>query len=107
MGIAGEWADAELAVAIVVHVHYLPAPTFAMDRLESLGSALSQITLYDIKSMVNQVCRQGVIAKVWECSSRVGQECRVQCQRNGSEGAGRHQRRALVGEICTRRECGT
>ncbi|EIW52417.1 ENTH-domain-containing protein [Trametes versicolor FP-101664 SS1] len=27
-----------------------------MDRLESLGNALSQITMYDIKSMVNQVC---------------------------------------------------
>lgn len=26
-----------------------------MDRLESLGSTLSQITLYDIKSMYNQV----------------------------------------------------
>jgi epsin len=26
-----------------------------MDRLESLGNTLSQITLYDIKSMYNQV----------------------------------------------------
>jgi hypothetical protein len=26
-----------------------------MDRLESLGSTLSQITMYDIKSMYNQV----------------------------------------------------
>lgn len=26
-----------------------------MDRLESLGNSLSQITLYDIKSMYNQV----------------------------------------------------
>ena len=30
-----------------------------MDRLESLGNALSQITMYDIKSMYNQVsCEQ-------------------------------------------------
>ena len=28
----------------------------AMDRLESLGNALSQITMYDIKSVYNQVC---------------------------------------------------
>jgi hypothetical protein len=27
-----------------------------MDRLEALGSALSQVTMYDIKSMYNQVC---------------------------------------------------
>lgn len=26
-----------------------------MDRLESLGNTLSQITMYDIKSMYNQV----------------------------------------------------
>lgn len=50
----------------------------AMDRLESLGNALSQITMYDIKSMVNQVCGS---AAFWACvrySSRVGQECRIQ-----------------------------
>lgn len=35
----------------------------AMDRLESLGNALSQITMYDIKSMVNQVCGS---AGVWQ-----------------------------------------
>lgn len=27
-----------------------------MDRLEQLGSALSQVSIYDIKSYYNQVC---------------------------------------------------
>jgi epsin len=31
-----------------------------MDRLESLASTLSQVTLYDVKSMYNQVCLRGV-----------------------------------------------
>lgn len=34
------------------HLKFLPT----MDRLESLGNAISQVTLYDIKSMYNQVC---------------------------------------------------
>jgi epsin len=29
-----------------------------MDRLESLGNSISQITLYDIKSMYNQVRKE-------------------------------------------------
>jgi hypothetical protein len=31
-----------------------------MDRLESLASTLSQVTLYDVKSMYNQVRARGV-----------------------------------------------
>ncbi|KAI0763525.1 hypothetical protein BD413DRAFT_642400 [Trametes elegans] len=40
-----------------------------MDRLESLGSALSQITLYDIKSMVNQA--KNVVFNVSEMEAKV------------------------------------
>jgi epsin len=38
-----------------------------MDRLESLGSTISNITLYDIKSMYNQVCF--ILPKVTRVSS--------------------------------------
>ena len=37
-----------------------------MDRIESLGNALSQITMYDIKSMYNQVRRTPVAARGME-----------------------------------------
>ncbi|KAH9891912.1 hypothetical protein C8Q73DRAFT_666878 [Cubamyces lactineus] len=40
-----------------------------MDRLESLGNALSQITLYDIKSMVNQA--KNVVFNVSEMEAKV------------------------------------
>ncbi|CDO72188.1 hypothetical protein BN946_scf184970.g40 [Trametes cinnabarina] len=40
-----------------------------MDRLESIGSALSQITLYDIKSMVNQA--KNVVFNVSEMEAKV------------------------------------
>ena len=44
-----------------------PSPSSpAMDRLESLGNALSQITMYDIKSMYNQVRRTPVAARGME-----------------------------------------
>ena len=52
-----------------------------MDRLESLGNALSQITMYDIKSMYNQVCWVVVlsseVAHIWDGP---GQERRTQRQ---------------------------
>jgi hypothetical protein len=35
-----------------------------MDRLESLGSTLSQITMYDIKSMYNQVSTRSPLLKI-------------------------------------------
>lgn len=44
---------------------------FVMERLESLGNALSQITLYDIKSVYNQVSRSGVFGV--QCSPTVEQ----------------------------------
>ncbi|KAI0671148.1 hypothetical protein C8Q78DRAFT_1079077 [Trametes maxima] len=40
-----------------------------MDRLESLGNALSQITMYDIKSMVNQA--KNVVFNVSEMEAKV------------------------------------
>ncbi|OJT09153.1 ENTH domain-containing protein [Trametes pubescens] len=40
-----------------------------MDRLESLGNALSQITMYDIKSMVNQA--KNVVFNVSEMEGKV------------------------------------
>ena len=67
-----------------------------MDRLESLGNALSQITMYDIKSMYNQV-RKDRYAPVRDHSCPLpGEECGVQCQRDGSESPGCDQRRTMV-----------
>ncbi|KAI0088597.1 ENTH-domain-containing protein [Irpex rosettiformis] len=40
-----------------------------MDRLESLGTALSQITMYDIKSMYNQA--KNVVLNVSEMEAKV------------------------------------
>jgi epsin len=40
-----------------------------MDRLESLGTTLSQITLYDIKSMYNQA--KNVVLNVTEMEAKV------------------------------------
>lgn len=63
-----------------------------MDRLESLSNTISQITLYDIKSMYTQV---------WTCVSRLhnfsyfllpGQEHGPQCQRDGGQGSRCDQR---------------
>lgn len=46
-----------------------------MDKLESLSSTLQNITLYDIKSMYNQVsgaCLCIIVLTVWS----LGEECR-------------------------------
>ena len=40
---------------VVLDVHVPPAHLAAMDRLESLGNTLSNLTVYDLKSMYNQV----------------------------------------------------
>ncbi|RDX48886.1 ENTH-domain-containing protein [Lentinus brumalis] len=42
-----------------------------MDRIESLGTALSQITMYDIKSMYNQVRAKNVVFNVSEMEAKV------------------------------------
>jgi len=72
-----------------------------MDRLESLGNQLSQITMYDIKSMYNQVrlrprtcaCRAVADARL---SAHEGEEHGAEPERDGDEGAGGDERRRLV-----------
>ena len=60
-----------------------------MDRLESLGSTISNITLYDIKSMYNQVRfitrvssvrAGGVCTHASGCEIITGEECSLQCK---------------------------
>ena len=56
-----------------------------MDKLESIGSSLSNLTLYDIKSMYNQVrfislvlsVRAGGRVELMRLDAFVGKECRV------------------------------
>lgn len=76
-----------------------------MDRIESLGNTISNITLYDIKSMYTQVrsvfartfrpCYLlglgGVVDSFLWIKMFIGKECRVQCQRDGSQGARSHK----------------
>lgn len=50
-----------------------------MDRLEALGSTLSQITLYDIKSMYNQVRKTLRFRRIF-AEGDAGQKCRAQRQ---------------------------
>lgn len=50
-----------------------------MDRLESLGNAVSQITLYDIKSMYTQVWKTLRPGYTF-AQNDPGQKCRPQCQ---------------------------
>lgn len=72
-----------------------------MDRIESLGNTISNLTLYDIKSMYTQVrlvfartFRPGylsglggaVYSFIW-IEMLIGKECCVQCQRDGGQGA--------------------
>ena len=66
-----------------------------MDKLESIGSSLSNLTLYDIKSMYNQVrfislvlsVRAGGRVELMRLDAFVGKECSIQCKRDGSKGA--------------------
>jgi len=48
-----------------------------MDKLESLSSTLANITLYDIKSMYNQVRRRPHKSLAWAVLTLIqsGQEC--------------------------------
>jgi len=39
-----------------IHVYLLRGIIPIMDRLEELSNTLSNITMYDIKNMYNQVC---------------------------------------------------
>ena len=66
-----------------------------MDRLESIGNTLSQITLYDIKSVYNQVRKTYHFNRIF-AEGDTGQKCRIQRQRNGGESPGGDQRRAMV-----------
>ena len=67
----------------------------AMDRLESLGNTISQITLYDIKSMYNQVQKTLRFRRIF-VEDDAGQKCCAQRQRNGGQSSGGYQRRAMV-----------
>lgn len=70
-----------------------------MDRLEALGSQLSQITMYDIKSMYNQVgCFARPDAPNHSHLSAVctGQEYDAERDRDGRKGVGGDERRAMV-----------
>ena len=54
-----------------------------MDRLESLTSAIQNITLYDIKSMYNQVCRLSLLPDSYQFADDIdssGEECRLEYQ---------------------------
>jgi len=69
-----------------------------MDRIESLTNTLSNITLYDIKSMYTQVyslcCLQ--VTKVNHFKSIAGEKCCPEYQRDGGESSRGNQRRSLV-----------
>lgn len=67
----------------------------AMDRIESLTNTLSNITLYDIKSMYNQV-RVFSSKATPQLTFFPGKECCAEYQRNGSKGSRSDQRRPLV-----------
>lgn len=61
-----------------------------MDKIEALGNTLSNITLYDIKSMYTQVRFQMLTRVISQGSGRcthasdtIGKKCSIQCQRNG------------------------
>jgi hypothetical protein len=72
-----------------------------MDRLESLGNTLSSLTLYDIKTMYNQVLYifhnrvprvisaigAGGVELMYICGCYVGKKRRPQCQRDGGQGS--------------------
>ena len=53
-----------------------------MDRLEALGNTLSQVTLYDIKSMYNQV-RETLRSNRTPAQDDTGQKRCSQRQRDG------------------------
>ena len=53
-----------------------------MDRLGALGNTLSQITLYDIKSVYNQVQKILRFNRIF-VQYAAGQKCCAQRQRNG------------------------
>ena len=61
-----------------------------MDRLEALGNTLSQITLYDIKSVYNQV-RKSLPSNRALVEDDTGQKCCAQRERNGGESSRSHQ----------------
>ena len=61
-----------------------------MERLESLTTTLQNITLYDIKSMYNQVQFSSILTNV--VLTNVGQERRPQRERDGGQGQGGYQR---------------
>ena len=81
-----------------------------MDRLESLGNALSNITMYDIKSMYNQVRSPTICLRLclrrrlfsWGSHGVLGEERRAQRQRDGGQGAGGDERRGMVRSIFVR-----
>jgi hypothetical protein len=58
-----------------------------MDKLESLSSTLSNLTMYDIKSMYNQVLPITTLPEsellTW---TMTGKECRPERQRDGGKG---------------------
>ena len=56
-----------------------------MERLESLTTTLQNITLYDIKSMYNQVQFSSILTNVI-LTLDVGQERRPQRERDGGQG---------------------
>ena len=61
-----------------------------MDRLEALGNSLSQITLYDIKSVYNQVRKTPPFNRT-VIEDDEGQKCCTQRQRNGGKSSRGYQ----------------
>jgi hypothetical protein len=71
-----------------------------MDSIGDLSSKLSNLTFYDVKAMYNQVRRlvstrenSGTRPAEWVL---VGEEHGLERERDGGEGAGGDERRALV-----------
>jgi hypothetical protein len=69
-----------------------------MDKIESLGNTISNLTLYDIKSMYTQVRvmftprqRERGYTHPSGRNYSVGKECCVQRQRDGGQSAGSYE----------------
>jgi hypothetical protein len=77
-----------------------------MDRLEALGSALSQVTMYDIKSMYNQV-RPRPAPRAHAADKCAGEEHGHERRRDGGQGDGGDERRAMVCARGLRAPCGS
>jgi hypothetical protein len=69
-----------------------------MDKIESLGNTISNITLYDIKSMYTQVRVMSTTRQLERDyphpsgrNHSIGEECCIQRQRDGGKSAGSYE----------------